>query len=193
MKELKLNKRNEETGHNARRLRRNGVIPGIVYGKKLGSLMFEIGQMDLLRDLSDAGEHGVVNFNLDGYSGTAVIKEVQKDAVNHNVIHVDLEEIDNNHTIESEVPIIFKGKDFLNEKGVVLQTQKDTVKVSCMPEDLPKSIEFHIKNAQIGSVFKLSDIEVGSEISIVDDLNTVLASISGKQFMIEPEDDVEKK
>lgn len=193
MKELKLNKRNEETGHNARRLRRNGVIPGIVYGKKLGSLMFEIGQMDLLRDLSDAGEHGVVNFNLDGYSGTAVIKEVQKDAVNHNVIHVDLEEIDNNHTIESEVPIIFKGKDFLNEKGVVLQTQKDTVKVSCMPEDLPKSIEFDIKNAQIGSVFKLSDIEVGSEISIVDDLNTVLSSISGKQFMIEPEDDVEKK
>lgn len=193
MNELKLNKRNEETGHNARRLRRNGVIPGVVYGKKLGSLMFEIGQMELLRDLNDVGEHGVVNFNLDGYNGTAVIKEVQKDAVNHNVIHLDLEEIDYNRSIESEVPIVFKGKDFLNEKGVLLQTQKDTVKVSCMPEDLPKVIELDIKNAQIGTVFKLSDIEVGSEISIVDDLNTVLASISGKQFMIEPEDDVEKK
>lgn len=193
MNELKLNKRNEETGHNARRLRRNGVIPGVVYGKKLGSLMFEIGQMELLRDLNDVGEHGVVNFNLDGYNGTAVIKEIQKDAVNHNVIHLDLEEIDYNHSIESEVPIVFKGKDFLNEKGVLLQTQKDTVKVSCMPEDLPKVIELDIKNAQIGTVFKLSDIEVGSEISIVDDLNTVLASISGKQFMIEPEDDVEKK
>ena len=193
MNELKLNKRNEETGHNARRLRRNGVIPGVVYGKKLGSLMFEIGQMELLRDLNDVGEHGVVNFNLDGYNGTAVIKEIQKDAVNHNVIHLDLEEIDYNHSIESEVPIVFKGKDFLNEKGVLLQTQKDTVKVSCMPEDLPKVIELDIKNAQIGTVFKLSDIEVGSEISIVDDLNTVLASISGKQFMIEPEDDIEKK
>lgn len=193
MNELKLNKRNEETGHNARRLRRNGVIPGVVYGKKLGSLMFEIGQMELLRDLNDVGEHGVVNFNLDGYNGTAVIKEVQKDAVNHNVIHLDLEEIDYNRSIESEVPIVFKGKDFLNEKGVLLQTQKDTVKVSCMPEDLPKVIELDIKNAQIGTVFKLSDIEVGSEISIVDNLNTVLASISGKQFMIEPEDDIEKK
>lgn len=193
MNELKLNKRNEETGHNARRLRRNGVIPGVVYGKKLGSLMFEIGQMELLRDLNDVGEHGVVNFNLDGYNGTAVIKEIQKDAVNHNVIHLDLEEIDYNHSIESEVPIVFKGKDFLNEKGVLLQTQKDTVKVSCMPEDLPKVIELDIKNAQIGTVFKLSHIEVGSEISIVDDLNTVLASISGKQFMIEPEDDIEKK
>lgn len=193
MKELKLNKRNEETGHNARRLRRNGVIPGIIYGKKLGSLMFEIGQMELLKDLNDVGEHGVVNFDFDGYNGTAVIKEVQKDAVNHNVIHVDLEEIDYNRTIESEVPIVFKGKNFLNEKGVVLQTQKDTVKVSCMPEDLPKVIELDIKNAQIGSVFKLSDIEVGTEISIVDDMNTVLASISAKQFMINPEDDVEKQ
>lgn len=193
MKELKLNKRSEESGHSAKRLRKNGIIPGIVYGKKLGSLMFEIGQMELLKDLKDIGEHGVVNFNLDGYNGTAVIKELQKDAVYHNVIHLDLEEIDVNNKIESEVPIIFTGKNFLNDKGIVLQTQKDTVKVSCKPEDLPKVIEFDVKNAPIGSVFKLSDIEVASEVSIVDNLNTVLASICGKQLIIEPEDNIEKK
>lgn len=193
MKELKLNKRLEESGHSAKRLRKNGIIPGVVYGKKLGSLMFEIGQMELVKDLNDIGEHGVVNFNLDGYNGMAVIKEVQKDAVNHNIIHVDLEEIDANSNIEAEVPIVFNGKNFLNDKGIVLQTQKDTVKVSCKPEDLPNIIELDVKNAPIGSVFKLSDIEVASEVSIVDNLDTVLASISGKQFIIEPEDDIEKK
>lgn len=190
MKELKLNKRNKESGHNARKLRKSGVIPGVIYGKKLDSLMFKIDKMEFLRDLSEVGEHAVVNFNIDGYNGTAVIKELQKDAINHNILHIDLEEIDSNQKIESEVPIIFKGKDFLNEKGVVLQIQKDSVKVSCKLENLPKFIEFDIKNAQIGSVFKLSDIEVDKEISIIDDFNIVLASISGKQFIIEPEESV---
>eukprot|EP00828_Plagiopyla_frontata_P020931 TRINITY_DN2696_c0_g1_i2.p3 TRINITY_DN2696_c0_g1~~TRINITY_DN2696_c0_g1_i2.p3 ORF type:complete len:199 (-),score=38.15 TRINITY_DN2696_c0_g1_i2:1078-1674(-) len=181
-----------DTGHSARRLRRNKIIPGVVYGRKLGSLLFEIGQMELTRDLREIGEHGVVNFNLDGYSGMAVIKEVQKDVVTHDVIHLDLEEVDQNSEIEAEVPVVFNGKDFLNEKGVVLQTQKDKIKVSCKPEDLPKSIEFNIKNARIGSVFKLGDVEVGSEISIVDDLESVLASVCRKQFIFEPEEEIEK-
>lgn len=189
MKELKLNRRCDK---NAGRLRRNHVIPGVLYGSKCGNLMFEIGEMDILNDFYENGEHGIVDFELDGYSGTAMIKEVQKDPVTHNVIHIDLEEINKNENIIAEVPIEFHGKDFLNAKGVVLQAEKDTVMVSCKPDELPRVIDFDIKSAKIGSVFKLSDLEVGSEISIVDDLNTVLASVSGKQFIFEAEEDIQK-
>lgn len=189
MQEIILSKRHDK---NAKRLRRNNVIPGILYGKKLGSYMFEIGEMELTNDLAELGENGIFNFNADGYTGTAMIKEVQKDCITRNIIHVDLEEIDMNENITADVPIVFNGKEFLNAKGVVLQTEKDSVKVSCKPEDLPKSIEFNIKSAKIGSVFKLSDLEVGSEISIVDDLNSVLASVSGKQFIFEAEEDIQK-
>lgn len=189
MQELKLNKRCDK---NAKRLRRNHIIPGILYGKKCGNLMFEIGEMDIMNDLYENGEHGIVDFVMDGYSGTAIVKEVQKDSITQNVIHVDLEEINRNEEIVAEVPIKFYGKDFLNAKGVVLQTEKDTVKVSCKPEDLPKNIPFDIKSAKIGSVFKLSDLEVGNEISIVDDLDSVLASVSGKQFIFEAEEEIQK-
>lgn len=183
MEQLTLNKRINNAAHSARRKRREGKIPGIVYGKKLGSLMFEIGAMELDKELSITGEHGVVNFDLNGYNGTAIIKDIQKDPVTHKVMHIDLEEINKNGNIEAEVPIKFEGKEFLSTKGIVLQAQKNSVKVSCKPEDLPKSIEADVSKAKIGSVYKLSDLEVGSEISIVDDLKTVFASVSIQQFV----------
>lgn len=183
MEELVLNKRIKNTSNSAKKERKRGIIPGVIYGKELGNLMFEIGEMDLVSELKTSGEHGVVNFNLDGYNGTAVIKDVQKDSITHKIMHIDLEEVRRDANIVAEVPIRFNGKDFLGEKGVVLQSQKDFVKVSCKPEDLPNSIDIDVSKAQIGSVYKLSDLEVGAEISIVDDLSSVCASVVTEQFV----------
>ena len=155
----------------------------MVYGKKLGSLMFEIGEMELVEELSRTGEHGVLRFDLDGYNGTAIIKEVQKDPISHKVMHIDLEEVSRYGMLQTEVPIKLEGKEFLSRKGIVIQNQKDSVKVSCKAQDIPKSIEVNVTNARLGSVYKLSDLEVGSEISIIDNLSTVFASVVTRQFI----------
>lgn len=188
MEELILNKRIKNSSNSAKKERKKGNVPGIMYGKKLGNLMFEIGEMDLARELSAIGEHGVINFNYDGHTGKALIKDIQKDMLTHKVVHIDLEEVGNNESITAEIPIKFCGKDFLCEKGVLLQSQKDSVKVSCKPNDLPKSINIDVSKAQIGSVYRLSDLEVGAEISIIDDLSTVCAAVVAQQFI--PEEDV---
>ena len=85
--------------------------------------------------------------------------------------------------LETEVPIKIEGKEFLSTKGIVIQSQKDSVKVSCKAEDIPKSIEVDVSNAKLGSVYKVSDLEVGSEISIIDNLSTVFASVVTRQFI----------
>jgi len=183
MDELVLNKRLNKTANAVKQKRREGKVPGVVYGKKLGSLMFEIGEMELVEELSRNGEHGVLRFDLDGYNGTAIIKEVQKDPVSHKVIHIDLEEVSRYGMLETEVPIKLEGKEFLSTKGIVIQTQKDSVKISCKAQDIPKSIDVNVSNAKLGSVYKLSDLEVGSEISIIDKLSTVFASVVTRQFI----------
>jgi len=183
MDELVLNKRLNKTANAVKQKRREGKVPGVVYGKKLGSLMFEIGEMELVEELSRNGEHGVLRFDLDGYNGTAIIKEVQKDPVSHKVIHIDLEEVSRYGMLETEVPIKLEGKEFLSTKGIVIQTQKDSVKISCKAQDIPKSIDVNVSNAKLGSVYKLSDLEVGSEISIIDNLSTVFASVVTRQFI----------
>ena len=192
MNELVLNKRLNKTASVVKQKRREGKVPGVVYGKKLGSLMFEIGEMELVEEISKSGEHGVLRFDLDGYNGTAIIKEVQKDPVSHKIIHIDLEEVSRNGMLKTQVPIKFEGKEFLSKKGIVIQSQKDSVKVSCKAEDIPKAIEVNVTNAKLGSVYKLSDLEVGSEISIIDNLSTVFASVVTRQFIATESSEEEK-
>lgn len=190
MDELILNKRLKKTANEAKQKRRQGKVPGVVYGKKLGSLMFEIGEMELVDELSKVGEHGAFKFDLEGYSGTAVVKEVQKDPVSHKVIHIDLEEVNGDNILQTQVPIKLEGKEFLSQKGIVIQNQKEYVKISCKAENVPKSIGINVSEAKIGSVYKLSDLEVGSEISILDNLSTVFASVSKS---LKTEDEAEEK
>ncbi|BCZ48368.1 50S ribosomal protein L25 [Clostridium gelidum] len=191
MNELVLNKRLNKTANEVKQKRREGKVPGVVYGKKLGSLMFEIGEMELVEELSKSGEHGVLRFDLDGYNGTAIIKEVQKDPISHKVMHIDLKEVSRYGELQTEVPIKFQGKEFLSKKGIVIQNQKDSVKVSCTAQNIPKAIMLDVSNAKLGSVYKLSDLEVGSEISIIDNLSTVFASVVTRQFIATENSDEE--
>ena len=193
MEELVLNKRLNTTAHAAKKVRRKGKVPGILYGKKLGNLMFEIGEMDLIKEVGVTGEHGVINFDIDGYSGTALIKEIQKDPLSHKPMHIDLEEIYSDKEVVTEIPIKYHGKDFLEQKGVVIQTQKDYVKVSGKPEDLPKFIDLDVSRAAIGSVYTLADLEIASEISIIDELTSVCASVVNEQFVTGGEEVVEEQ
>lgn len=181
MNSLDLTKRQIKSGHYAKRERRQGLIPGVLYGKKTGNLLFEVGAMELGREISSSGEHGILNYNLNGRNERAILKEVQRDPVSHKIIHIDLEKIAENQEIQSEVPIQFLGEEWLNKKGAVLQKERGVVKVSCSAESLPKTIKIDVSKGELGVVYKYKDLEVGEEISIIDNIDGVIASISNER------------
>ena len=178
MTNLDLKKRDNNISNSAKKARRAGKIPGILYGKVAKNFLFEVGELELGKEISEQGEHGILNFNIDGKGHKALVKDVQRDPVSHKIIHLDLEELDGNQRIISSVPIRYVGEEMLTKKGVVLQKEKDSVKVECDADSLPKYVDMNIKQGIVGSVYKFGDLEVASEISIVDDLNSVIASIS---------------
>ncbi|MCF0148676.1 MAG: 50S ribosomal protein L25 [Clostridium sp.] len=178
MNSLNLNKRDESIPNNAKKLRREGKVPGILYGKKINEFLFEVGELELCREISKNGEHGVISFGLNGEDYQALIKDVQRDPVTHKIIHLDLEELDENKKITSNVPIYYEGEGYLNKKGMVLQKEKDSVKIECTANNLPKYIKININDSNNGYVYRAGDLEVASELSIIDDLNTVIASVT---------------
>ena len=178
MSNLEMNKRAIDVPNSAKKARRNGKVPGVLYGKKINNLLFEVGELELYHEIATNGEHGVLEFNLDGESHKGLIKEVQRDPVTNKIIHLDLEQLQGKNKIISSVPINYIGEENLNKKGIVLQKEKDSVKVECSVEALPKYIDFYIGSGNSGSVYKFGDLEVASEISVLDDLNTVIASVS---------------
>ena len=84
MEELVLTKRVKGHGHSAKRERRGGVIPGVIYGKEIGNALFDVNIVELEKELALSGEHGVLHFDLEGKKGTAVIKELQKNHFGNN-------------------------------------------------------------------------------------------------------------
>ncbi|MGN0026772.1 MAG: 50S ribosomal protein L25 [Clostridium sp.] len=178
MNSLNLNKRDDSISNNAKKIRRQGKVPGILYGKKINELVFEVGEIELCREIAKNGEHGIVNLNLNGKEHKALIKEVQRDPVTHKIIHLDLEELDQNKKIISTVPIYYEGEGLLNKKGMVLQKEKDSIKVECTADNLPKYIKINIDGSNNGYVYRAGDLELASELSIIDDLNTVIAAVT---------------
>ncbi|MGG5462494.1 50S ribosomal protein L25 [Clostridium sp. B9] len=187
MENLNVNQREKKTRHSSKQCRRNGLIPGVLYGKGMNNFLFEIGELELNHALSVTGEHGLLNINSTDGSVNTLIKEVQRDPVSRKVIHIDLEKIEGNEEIVTSIPINYVGEGYINKIGAVLQKDKDSIKIKCSPSNMPKSIDIDVAMAQPGDQFKVSDVEFGSEISIVDDLNSVLASVSYEQKIVTQE------
>lgn len=177
MESLNFSKRNYNTNSKAKKLRKKGLVPGVIYGKHLKSLMFEIGELELNREISRVGQHAVLDVDLDGSSKKVLIKEVQRDPITNKIIHLDLQELDANKKVMSSVPIVYLGEEYLHKKGMVLQKEKDSIKVEGYYDEIPKNIKIDMKEINKGLVYRVSDIEVASEISIIDDLNSVIASV----------------
>jgi large subunit ribosomal protein L25 len=165
--------------HSAKKIRRGGGVPGILYGEKLRNIMFEISEMELNKEILKGGEHGIINVDINGTTHKTLIKEIQRDPVNHNLIHIDLEEINGNKTIISEVPIMFNGEAMVGKTGGILQKEKDIVKIQCKADKLPKYINVDLRECKVGDVFRLGDLEVAEEITFMEDMNSVIASITG--------------
>ena len=182
---LNVKKREDYSGHAARRERRKGVITGVIYGKHMANYLFEVGDLELMSVLSKSGEHRVIDINADGNVEHVLIKDVQKDPVTHKPIHVDLQEVDSSTEVLCDIPIIFKNEGQVNSIGAVLQKEKSTVKVKCSANNIPNSVEVDLLKCHVGDVIRVKDLNIASDISVVDDLNLVVSSINYEKKVIE--------
>ena len=184
MSNLNVSERNGNIANSAKKCRREGKVPGIFYGRDVQNFMFEISELELNREISCVGEHGILSFNIGSEEKTALVKEIQRDPVTHKIVHIDINEIEKGNKIQTEVPIQYIGEEILATHGIVLQKERDSVKVSCETDKLPKNIKIDISNSFPGDIFKYSDLECGEEISIIDDLNTVIAAVSNQKKIV---------
>ncbi|MDC4244432.1 50S ribosomal protein L25 [Clostridium perfringens] len=187
MENLQVNQREKKTRHSSRQCRRKGLVPGVIYGKGINNFLFEIGELELNHALSVTGEHGLLSINSQEGSLNTLIKEVQRDPVTRRVLHIDLEKVEGNEEIETSVPINYVGEEYINKLDAVLQKNLDSIKVKCSPSNIPKGVNLNVGSAKPGDQFKIADVEFGNEITVVDDLNSIVASVSYDQKIITQE------
>ena len=160
------------------RLRATGKIPGVVYGLNSSNMNVEFGSMEVHKVLEINGEHCIIEIQKNGTSEKVIVRDVQRDPVTRELLHIDLQRVDENKRITSMVPIVFRGENNLRSKQAVVQKQLDSVEVECRPSALPKFFPIDVSKMIPGNRITFNDIEASSEISILGDMNTIIAAVA---------------
>jgi large subunit ribosomal protein L25 len=179
----------------ARRLRRSGRVPGVLYGGDGEALPFDVDARELRIALASSG--AVVDLSVDGEQATPVVlKEAQRDPVRGQTVHVDMLRVRLDEAIDAVVPLELTGVDDapgVKEGGVLEQITRD-VNVEALPTAIPESIEHEIGEMEIGDTILLSAIAAPDGVTLLDDVDeTVIATLSPPKLQSEVEEEIESE
>lgn len=177
---LKAKPRDKRGKEHAKRLRKNGVIPAVVYGPDTPSLPLEIESKPfhaLLR--GGLGENVIITLQMDdpkSKSKEVLIREVQRDPVRGDIVHVDFHQISLTKKITIEVPIHLIGSPEGVKEGGILQHALRELKVECLPTAIPEKIEIDVSHLKIGDSIHVTDIKL-ENVEILTDPQSSVASV----------------
>jgi large subunit ribosomal protein L25 len=162
----------------ASRLRKAGRIPAVVYGKGESATMLSIDWPDLRKALTtDAGVNAVIQLRFDGGETLAMVKELQRDPVRSDVLHVDFVSIDRNVEITVEVPIVLIGEaEEVSRAGGLVEQSMHHLTVHALPGSIPNELEVDVSGLEVGSTVTVADITLPSGVRTEVDEDDAIAS-----------------
>jgi large subunit ribosomal protein L25 len=188
--QLKVQERESRGSAASRRLRDNGLVPGVLYGNGGQAHPFCIEERELRRVLTgDHGLHAILDVVLEGQQKAhhAVLKEYQLDPTRARLLHIDLQEVRLDQAIHTQVVVELVGEsEGVKEGGVLSQVNRE-VNVEALPMEVPDRLELDVSSMVIGDTLRVSDLRVPEGVKLLDDPETVLASVTPPTKIEEPE------
>lgn len=192
---IRLEVQERESEHigsrNAKRLRSQGLIPGVLYGKGT-SRAIAVGERDLRSALTgSSGLHAILDVVLKGQKTVhhAVLKEYQQHPIRGALTHVDFHEVRLDQPIQTAVVIQFVGEsEGVKEGGVLSQVTRE-ITIEALPMEIPEHIEVDISGMLIGDTLRLADVPAVEGVTYLDDPNeTVIANVAAPRTQEELEE-----
>jgi large subunit ribosomal protein L25 len=175
---LPLTARAPEGSRSARRLRREGQVPGVIYGGGDEPQHFAVDARTLRNTLAHAGQ--VIEVSIDGASTNVLIKDVQRHPVRGEAVHVDLLRVRMDVLIHATVPIEFHGSEDspgVTEGGIFNQELRE-VNIEALPGDIPDSIVQDVSGLVMNETVTLEVLSAPAGVRLLDDPETVIATIT---------------
>jgi large subunit ribosomal protein L25 len=178
-------------GKQNKRLRSTGVVPGVLFGKKTGSIPVQIDAKALELLYHQAGRTSVVNVSVDGgHPTSAIIKGIQRNPLTGRALHVDLFAVDLTQEMQADIPLVWIGTSTAVEmEGAILFTALDHLKVRGLPGDLPHEIEVDLAPLiDLDATIHVRDLAVDSKVTVINDPDDLVAKVTPprEEEVIEP-------
>jgi large subunit ribosomal protein L25 len=191
MAEILVNaKTRDDRGKNAaRRLRREGLIPGVVYGGKGGTVAVAVDPKALQKVLrSEAGRNAILKLEIAGQgAANAILKSWQIDPIKENFLHADFYRIAMDVAIRVTVPVAVKGE----ARGVkvdagILELILREISVECLPGDIPERIEVDVSDLGINDAVRISALAVSPKVKVLDAADQVVVHVVAVKEEVAP-------
>ena len=146
----------------SRRLRRDGVVPAIVYGAGKQPVSLSLSQNEVLKHLEhEAFYSHILTVNIDGSSEKVILKDVQRHPYRHLILHLDLQRVSETEKLTMRVPLHFINAEAcigVKQGGGVISHHLNEIEISCLPKDLPEFIEVDLENIKLHETLHISDL-----------------------------------
>ncbi|HLV86908.1 MAG TPA: 50S ribosomal protein L25 [Candidatus Sulfotelmatobacter sp.] len=177
---LEAHPREAGNKNQARRVRMDGKIPGVVYGAGKDSLSVSVDPRQVLRILhSDTGHNTIFDLALDGERTKAMIVDWQYEPIKGRLLHIDLKRIAMDKVLRVSVPIFLTGvAEGVKTEGGILEQMLREVEIECLPADIPSHIDVEISHLTFGKVLRVSDLPHTEKLKFLTDENQPVAHVT---------------
>lgn len=178
--ELETQKR-EVLGKKVKSLRREGLIPAVLYGHETAPIPLQVEERELNRVLAQAGEHRLIALKIGRARKRhmALTREVQWDVIAGKPIHVDFYAVVMTEKITTAVPLVLGGEaPAADRAGVILLQGLDEVEIECLPGDLPEAIEVDLSGLEeVDQAIYVKDLQVPRAVEILTDGEEIVVKV----------------
>jgi large subunit ribosomal protein L25 len=177
---LEAQPREAGTKNHARRVRREGKIPAVVYGAGKDATPVTVDPRHVLRILrSDSGHNTIFDLAMNGDRAKAMIVDWQYEPIKGHLLHIDLKRIAMDKALRVSVPIVLQGVPAgVKTEGGILEQMLREVEIECLPADIPSHIDVDVTELTFGKVLRVSDLPHNEKIKFLTDENQPVAHVT---------------
>ena len=175
VQQMKATTRSELGTRKARVLRKQGLIPAVIYGHGKDCLSVTLNE----HDFNLAMHHGerLLEVDLEGKTENVLIKDVQYDTYGQVVLHVDLTRVNLDERVEVTVPIVLRGTPAGSADGGVLQQSAAEARIECVVTGIPEDVRLQVNDLNVGDSLTMADLELPEGATLLDEPDTTICTV----------------
>jgi len=195
---IKCFDRKEVGKERVKKLRSNGFIPAIVYGLNFDNINISVPFKEFRKIIYDYGTSCIFKLKLDNDEIPTIVKEIQRDYLGADIIHIDFYRIQKEREIEMALPVVHIGIPIGETDGGILEQHVYNIKIKSLPENIPLRVEVDVSNMKIGDNLTLGNIKLPDGVSLLDSPEIILFTLMLPRGMVEmevkaPEEEVKEE
>ena len=174
---LKAQTRQSKGSGEARKIRRSGRIPGVLYGRSGKAVSIDLDALELTNGVRKISESTIVKVDIDGKSYDAFVKDTQRNILDGNILHVDFYEVKSDELLRARVSIQLKGNPVGVREGGILEFPLHEIEVECLPKDLPERLELDVSALGVNHAIHVRDLALSDAIRLITAADQVVALV----------------